>query len=153
MDSLEAQEKAAYYPAILLVAKARQSSSEKSAVQDPILSADTSSNEWRMLARTAVEEIIAPDVVAWMDDDDSYSDVQFMNRALKDIKARYTECVVLVHSKIIILIGIPQETALQYHRAGARNTRTGTGQITLHSRTRQRTRLLFIGQQAVDREP
>lgn len=140
-----AQERAAYYPSLLLAVKERQSLLGKPVVQDPTLDSDTSSSTRRVLSRTAVGAIIVPDIVAWMNDDDSFSDVQFVSRALEDIKARYTECVDPVYPIMMSLIGVLQETALRQHCDGARSTRARIGQITLHTCARRRIRLSVIG--------
>lgn len=95
VEALDTQEKAAHYPTLLPAAKARQSSLERPVdkAQDQAPNPDTSNKAWRELVEKAVEDLIAPDLVSWMSDDKSFSDVQFVDRALEDVKARYIECV------------------------------------------------------------
>lgn len=101
VEALDTQEKAAHYPTLLPAAKARQSSLERPVdkAQDQAPNPDTSNKAWRELVEEAVEDLIAPDLVSWMSDDGSFSDVQFVDRALEDVKARYIECVQPVDSQ------------------------------------------------------
>lgn len=43
----------------------------------------------RVLARDAVQAIIEPHVVEWMDDDDSLTDAEFITRALAEVDSRF----------------------------------------------------------------
>lgn len=43
----------------------------------------------RQLARDAVEVIIEPHVLEWMDDDDSQTDIEFILRALAEVDNRF----------------------------------------------------------------
>lgn len=43
----------------------------------------------RQLARDAVEVIIEPHVLEWMDDDDSLTDIEFILRALAEVDNRF----------------------------------------------------------------
>ena len=46
---------------------------------------------WRVLVRDAVQAIIEPHVLDWMDDDDTLTDHDFVIRALTEVDARFAE--------------------------------------------------------------
>ena len=157
LDSLDTQEKAVYYPTLLPAAKARKSSLDQPIdhvqLEDPTPHPDTSGTAWRELVEAAVEVIIDPDFVAWMHDDNSFSDMQFAKRALNDVKARYIECVEPVCPLMTSLIGTLQEAALQHRRDWTRGGREGTEQTTLPPRAWRFPRLSIIHQQTGDQQP
>ena len=45
----------------------------------------------RALARKAVQAIVEPHVLQWMDDDDSLTDVDFIRRVLDEINGRFED--------------------------------------------------------------
>jgi len=49
---------------------------------------------WRQHVRTSTQEIIAPDQITWMDEDEGLTDDQFAQRAVDDIKERFGRLVV-----------------------------------------------------------
>ncbi|KZT05577.1 uncharacterized protein LAESUDRAFT_655532 [Laetiporus sulphureus 93-53] len=49
----------------------------------------SNNTQWKATVRTGVQAIVEPDELAWMEDDDSPSDAQYIARALQDIEARY----------------------------------------------------------------
>lgn len=51
---------------------------------------------WRRGIRTVVQAIIEPDDLAWMDDDESLSDAQYIARALSDIETRFDRFISLL---------------------------------------------------------
>jgi hypothetical protein len=48
-------------------------------------------NQWRRQIRLNVEEIIFPNPITWMDDDDSISDELYVKRAFNEIRNRFTK--------------------------------------------------------------
>ena len=44
---------------------------------------------WRTEVKSIVQAIVEPDELSWMDDDESLSDVQYMERAFNDIEVRF----------------------------------------------------------------
>ncbi|KAJ3556801.1 hypothetical protein NM688_g1817 [Phlebia brevispora] len=52
-------------------------------------SSATEGRRWREGVQSVVQAIIEPDEVAWMDDDDSLSDVQYISRALGEVEGRF----------------------------------------------------------------
>lgn len=49
---------------------------------------------WRQRVRDAVQAIISPDILAWMDDDDTSSESQICQRSLCEIKFRFYKYVI-----------------------------------------------------------
>jgi hypothetical protein len=45
---------------------------------------------WQTAVRQSVQEIVMPVEITWMEDDDLFSDSQFADRALSEIKDRFT---------------------------------------------------------------
>ena len=62
-------------------------------LNDPPINPDDGSNSetrpWRVLVRDAVQAIIEPHVLDWMDDDDSLTDHDLIVRALAEVDARF----------------------------------------------------------------
>ena len=50
---------------------------------------------WRQRVRDAVQAIISPDVLSWMDDDDASSESHICQRSLYEIKFRFYKSVML----------------------------------------------------------
>ena len=46
---------------------------------------------WRRQIKLTMEEIVYPDTIMWMEDDDSISDDQYAKRAFDEIKRRFTK--------------------------------------------------------------
>ncbi|KAH9844382.1 uncharacterized protein C8Q71DRAFT_696515 [Rhodofomes roseus] len=61
--------------------------------------AQSANAAWRMLVRTNVEAIIAPQVVDWMDDEGSFSDARYMARALQEVEQRYQRSLYNITAK------------------------------------------------------
>ncbi|KAH9938115.1 uncharacterized protein B0H18DRAFT_1080892 [Fomitopsis serialis] len=91
LDVLDTPEKALYFSSLLQAVKARRRSSDST--KDKACGATTSPSNantaWRMLIRKNVEAIVEPDAVDWMDDESSFSDAQYMARALQEVEDRY----------------------------------------------------------------
>lgn len=48
---------------------------------------------WRAKMKTAVEGVISPDHLDWMEDDESLADLAYINRALDEISNRFMRLV------------------------------------------------------------
>lgn len=44
---------------------------------------------WRIQVKLVVQAIVEPDEILWMDDDESLSDMQYINRALSEVENRF----------------------------------------------------------------
>lgn len=60
--------------------------------QSPI--SDDAALQWRRNVRNIVRRIIRPEDVDWMDDEEAIGDVQFIERALIDVRSRFARSVV-----------------------------------------------------------
>ncbi|KZT71549.1 hypothetical protein DAEQUDRAFT_111495 [Daedalea quercina L-15889] len=91
LDALDTREKATYYPSLLHAVKTRQNSlrGEKTKTVDAALTSRSANSNWRALVKKSVETIIEPDRVDWMDDENSFSDTQYMARAVQEVEQRY----------------------------------------------------------------
>jgi hypothetical protein len=58
--------------------------------KDPELSRDIERGSWHATVRQLVQDIVDPVEIMWMEDDDILSDIQFADRALNEIKDRFT---------------------------------------------------------------
>lgn len=50
-------------------------------------------SDWRQRVRDLVNDIIAPDALEWMDDDETLTDEAYARRALIDMQARFAKSV------------------------------------------------------------
>jgi hypothetical protein len=46
-------------------------------------------NEWRSDVKTVLQEILVPDIVSWMDDDETLSNDEYTRRVLNDLRHRF----------------------------------------------------------------
>lgn len=60
-------------------------------LQNPDLANGKTVRSQRDLAREAVQAIVEPHVLDWMDDDDSLTEVAFIRRALDEISRRFED--------------------------------------------------------------
>ncbi len=61
------------------------------ALENPDLANAKTKPSQRALAREAVQTIVEPHVLDWMDDDDSLTEVNFIRRALDEIDRRFED--------------------------------------------------------------
>ncbi|OBZ70466.1 Serine/threonine-protein kinase atr [Grifola frondosa] len=88
-EALNTETKADIYALLLDTINSRLKSLHPSGTDDAQRILDSSTSEWHNLVRASVQAIVEPYELAWMDDGDSLSDLQYIARAFDEIETRF----------------------------------------------------------------